>query len=94
MVIRQITSAVFLNFHSHYPFQPQSVVLNPTPSAPLAPEATPTPAAPVIDAAPPVDAAPTVTLADTAAPPRKSVIGQRKPAGAKKGLATKKFGKA
>jgi len=71
--------------------EPQPVLLTPSPSAPPATEAAPSSAAPVIESAPVIDT-PSVTLADSAAPPRKSVIGQRKPVGAKKGLATKKLG--
>jgi len=77
--------------------QPQSVVLTPTPSAAppppaSAPATSSSPAPSIPESAPSVAEVAPVTLAGTATPPRKSVIGQRKPAGAKKGLATKKLG--
>jgi len=81
----------------------QSSSIAPSPAPAPAPLSTPSAApaceftAPSLDSAAPSvaepvkDAAPSLA-ASLAGHPRKSVIGQRKPAGAKKGLATKKLG--
>jgi len=80
--------------------QPQSSNDTPPPPPSAADHSSPSSLAPAVEAAPSVDAAASdaapssdaATSSASASQPRKSVIGQRKPVGGKKGFATKKLG--